>query len=92
MFTKIKLHALSYVFERVKETSSQQKKRTSTEDKFNALQEIESGQPKSLVAQKYGVPRNTISPWILPQNKEKIMAAFSYGTTNLKRKYQSREI
>ena len=67
-------------------STSQKKKRTSIEDKFKALQEIESGQPKSLVAQKYNVPRNTISTWLLPANKEKIMAAFSSGTISLKRK------
>ena len=67
-------------------STSQQTKRTSIEDKFKALQEIESGQPKSLVAQKYGVPRNTIFTWLLPANKEKIMAVFSSGMTNLKRK------
>ena len=55
---------------------SQQKKRTSIEEKFKALQDIESGQLKSLVAQKYGVPRSTISTWLLPANKEKIMVAF----------------
>ena len=65
---------------------SQQKKTTSTEDKFKALKEIENGGPKSLVAEKYGGPRNTISTWLLPANKEKIMAAFSSGTINFKRK------
>ena len=64
----------------------QQKKRTSIEEKFKALEDIESGQLKSLVAQKYGVPRSTISTWLLPANKEKIMAAFSSGKINLKRK------
>ena len=56
---------------------SQQKKRTSIEDKFKTFQEIVSGQPKCYV------PRNTISTWLLPANKEKIMAAFSSGTINL---------
>ena len=46
--------------------------------------EIENGQPKSLVAEKYGVPRNTISTWLEPAYKEKIMGAFSSGTINLK--------
>ena len=66
--------------------STSQKKRITIEEKFKSLQEIQSGQPKSLVAEKYGVPRNTISTWLLPKNKEKIMAAFSSGSTNLKRK------
>ena len=63
-----------------------QKKITSTEDKFKALNEIENIKPKSLVAGKYGVPRNTISTWLLPANKEKIMAVFLSRTINLKRK------
>ena len=61
-------------------------KTASIEDKFKALQETESGQPKSLVAQKYGVPRKTISTWLLPGNKERIIAAFFSGKINLKRK------
>ena len=67
-------------------STSQQKKRTSIEDTVKALQQIENGQPKPLLAQKYGVPRNTISIWLLPANKEKIMAVFSSGMTNLQRK------
>lgn len=46
-------------------------KTTSIEDKFKALQEIESGKPKSLVAPKYIVPRDTISTWLLTANKKK---------------------
>ena len=67
-------------------SKSKQKKRTSTEKKFEALEDIESGQLKSLLAQKYSVPRSTISTGLLPGNKEKIMAAFSSGKFNLKRK------
>ena len=67
-------------------SKSQQKKRTFIEQKFKALQDIESGQLKPLVAQKYGVPWSTISTWLLPANKEKIIAAFSSGKINLKRK------
>ena len=50
------------------------------------LTEIGKRQPKSLVAEKYNLSRNTISTWLLPANKEKIMAAFSSGIINLKRK------
>ena len=74
------------VDEKCRSHLSQQKKITSTEDKFKALNEIENIKPKSLVAGKYGVPRNTISTWLLPANKEKIMAVFSSRTINLKRK------
>ena len=65
---------------------SRQKKRISIEDKSKVLKVIENGQPKSLVAEKYGVPRNTLSTWLLPAHREKIMAGFSFGTINLKRK------
>ena len=65
---------------------TQKKKRTSIGEKFKALEDIESGQFKSLVAQKCGVPRSTLSILLLPANKEKIMAAFSSEKINLKRK------
>lgn len=65
---------------------SQKKKIASIEDKFKALQEIESGQLKSLVAQKYGVLKSTIPTWSLLVYKEKIIAAFSPGMIILKRK------
>lgn len=65
---------------------SQKKKRASNKDKFKALQEIEHCQSKSLLAEKYGVPRKTISTWLLPGNKERIIAAFFSGKINLKRK------
>ena len=45
-----------------------------------------SWQPQLLVAHKYGVPRNTISTWLLPGSKERIIAAVLSGKTNLKRK------
>ena len=67
-------------------SKTHQKKRTSIEKKFEALEDIESGQLKSLVAQKYSVLRSTISTWLLPGNKEKTMAAFSSGRFNLNRK------
>ena len=71
-------------------SKSQQKKLTSIEEKFKALEDTESGQLKSLVAQKYDVPRSTISTWLLPTNKQKIMGAFS--SANIKKEYESREI
>ena len=43
-------------------------------------------QSKSLVAEKYSLLRNTISTWLLHAHKEKIMAGFSSGIINLKRK------
>ena len=35
---------------------------------------------------KYGVPRNTIPTWLLPENKDKIKSAFHSGELSTKRK------
>ena len=52
-----------FVFKTVEKRcrSYNKKKRTSTEDKFKVLKDMENDQSKSLVAETYGVPRNTIS-------------------------------
>lgn len=62
---------------------SKQNKRTSVEDNFKVFKEIKNGQPNSLAAEKYGVPRNTVFTWFLPANKERIMAAISSESINL---------
>ena len=36
----------------------------SIKDKYNALKEVEDGKPKSQVAAKYGMPKNTLSTWL----------------------------
>lgn len=66
--------------------SKRAKKVCTIQEKFKALQDIKAGESKSSVAGKYGVPKSTISTWLLPANKEKIETAFSSGSTNLKRK------
>ena len=50
--------------------------------KYKALQDISSGRPKKFVAEKYGVPKNTISTWLA--NREKILAAYESGGVNPK--------
>ena len=67
-------------------STPQKKKRASTENRFKALQQIESSHSESLVALKCSTSRSTTFTWLLPANKDKIMAAFSYGTINLRRK------
>ena len=52
--------------------ATQKRKRLSLVEKYKAITELESGTKPSKVAEKYGVPRNTISTWLLPENKEKI--------------------
>ena len=49
------------------------KKLCTIQEKSKALQDIKSGQSKSSVAVKYGVPKSTVSTWLLPAtNKAKI--------------------
>ena len=42
--------------------------------KYQALQEVAKGVPKSTVASTYDVPNNTLSTWI--KNKDKIMQSY----------------
>ena len=42
-------------------------------EKCNALKDLESGMSNKEVAEKYGVPKNTISTWL--KNKDKYRAA-----------------
>ena len=42
--------------------------------KYEALQEVAKGAPKSTVARKYNLPNNTLSTWI--KNKDKIIQSY----------------
>ena len=42
--------------------------------KYEVLQNVAKGEPKSTVARKYNVPKNTLSTWI--KNKEKIIQSY----------------
>ena len=64
--------------------STGKRKRVSLGEKFKAITDIESGLKPSKVAEKYDVPRNTISTWI--KKKKEIKSAFSSGEVSLKRK------
>ena len=56
------------------------------EENFKVLREIQIGQPKSLVAEKYGKSQKYKSlHGFYQNNKEKIMTTFSSGVINLKR-------
>ena len=66
------------------EMSSIQRKRTSLSQKYKAIVDLESGLKPSKVAEKFNVPRNTISTWI--KKKDKIKSAFKSGEVGLKRK------
>ena len=52
------------------------KKRLSLSEKNKAITHMESGTKPLKVAQRYGVPRNTILTWLLLGNKEKFKGAF----------------
>ena len=51
--------------------ASLKRKRLSLSEKYSGITEVESGMKPSKVAEKYGVPRNTISACLLPGNKGK---------------------
>ena len=69
--------------------ASLKRKWLSFSNKYKAITAVESGAKPSKVAEKYGVPRNAISTWLLPGNKEKIKVLFNleynYSGTSLKR-------
>ena len=52
--------------------------------KYQALLEVEGGGKKKDIAEKYGVPLNTLSTWI--KNSSKIKQTFQSGNQNLARK------
>ena len=54
-----------------------QGKRLSLSYKYKAITDVESGTQPPKVAEKYGVPRNTVSTWVLPGNKEKLKVLFN---------------
>ena len=45
----------------------------SIKNNYNALKEVEDGNPKLKAALKHGIPRSTLSTWL--KNKEKIFDA-----------------
>ena len=56
----------------------------SIKDGHAALKEVEEGSPKSQVAMKYGIPKNTLSTWI--KNKEKIFESMKTQASKSKRR------
>ena len=50
-------------------------------EKYQALLEVESGGKKKDIAEKYGVPLNTLSTWI--KNANKIKQTFQSADQNL---------
>ena len=52
----------------------------SIKDKYSALKEAEDGKTKSLVAAKYGIPKNILSIWL--KNKDKIFEATKKGSNS----------
>ena len=62
----------------------------SLDEKFQALRELEKGLSNKDIAEKYSVPRNTISTWI--KNKSKYFAALEQSSNKRKKlKYSDYE-
>ena len=53
-------------------------------EKCKALKDLEKGMSNKEVAQKYGVPKNTISTWV--KNKDKLLTSLEKNGTKSKRK------
>ena len=49
--------------------STVKRKRVSLGEKYKAITELESGIKPSKVAEKYDVPRNTVSTWLKKKKK-----------------------
>ena len=64
--------------------STGKRKRVSLGEKYKAITDLESDLKPSKVAEKYDVPRNTISTWL--KKKEEIKSAFKSGEVSSKRK------
>ena len=64
--------------------STGKRKRVSLGEKYKAITDLESVLKPSKVAEKYDVPRNTISTWL--KKKEEIKSAFKSGEVSSKRK------
>ena len=64
--------------------STGKRKRVSLGEKCKAITDLESVLKPSKVAEKYDVPRNTISTWL--KKKEEIKSAFKSGEVSSKRK------
>ena len=62
--------------------STGKRKRVSLGEKYKAITDLESGLKPSKVAEKYDVPRNTISTWL--KKKEEIKSAFKSGEVSSK--------
>ena len=64
--------------------STVKRKRVSLGEKYKAITELESSIKPSKVAEKYDVPKNTVSTWL--KKKEEIKNAFKSGEVSSKRK------
>ena len=63
---------------------SLKRKRLSPSGKYKAITEVRSETKPSKVAEKYGIPRNTVLKW-LPGNKKRIKNAFQAGEVSTKK-------
>ena len=56
--------------------STGKRKKVSLGGKYKVIIDLESGLKPSKVAEKYDVPRNTISTWLKKKKKSKVLSKF----------------
>ena len=67
---------------------SQKRKLTSytIEQRYKVLTLLDKGEKASKIAKEYGIPKNNISTWNKPENREKIVKEYEAGAVDSKRK------
>ena len=67
---------------------SQKRKLTSytIEQRYKVLTLLDKGEKASKIAKEYGIPKNKISTWNKPENREKIVKEYEAGAVDSKRK------
>ena len=67
---------------------SQKRKLTSytIEQRYKVLTLLDKGEKASKIAKEYGIPKNNISTWNKPENREKIVTEYEAGAVDSKRK------
>ena len=56
------------------------------EQRYKVLTLLDKGEKASKIAKEYGIPKNNISTWNKPENREKIVKEYEAGAVDSKRK------
>ena len=81
----LKLHC-NYMQLYIVKNNEFKQKRSLVSEKYKEIAEVESGIKPPRIAEKYGVPRNSMPTWLLPGNEERIKSAFQSGEFSTKGK------